>query len=82
LVSASGDKLTMNNKEGTEQSHPLAADIKITCDGKVCKAADLKAGMRIRVTTENAVPQTVTRIEAIDNNRGFDKAANEDSASK
>jgi hypothetical protein len=29
--------------------------------------------MRIRVTTENAEPHAATRIEALDNNRDFEK---------
>lgn len=75
VVSASADKLTMANKEGKEHSHALAADIQVTCDGKVCKAADLKPGMRIRVTTENAEPHAAIRIEALDTNPDFEKGA-------
>jgi hypothetical protein len=66
----------MTNMEGEqEQTHALAADAKITCDGKVCQAADLKSGMRIRVTTENAEPHAATRIEALDSHRDFDTGA-------
>ena len=75
VVSVSADKLTMTNKEGKEHSHALAANVKLTCDGKVCKAADLKPGMRVRVTTENAEPHAATRIEALDTNRDFEKGA-------
>lgn len=75
VVSVSADKLMMTDKEGKEHSHALAANVKVTCDGKVCKAADLKSGMRIRVTTENADPHAATRIEALDNNRDFEKGA-------
>jgi hypothetical protein len=74
VVSISGDKLTMTNKEGIEHSHVLKADIKVTCDSKVCKAADLKPGMRVRVT-ENAESHAATRIEALDTNRDFEKGA-------
>jgi hypothetical protein len=73
VVSVSGDKLTMTSKEGKEHSHALAADVKVTCDGKVCKAADLQPGMRIRVTTEDAESLTATRIEALKNNPDFEK---------
>lgn len=74
-VSITGAKLVMTNMEGAdEQAYTLTADIKVTCDGKVCKAADLQPGMRIRVTTENAESHAATRIEALDNNRAFDKA--------
>jgi len=52
FVSASGDQFVMTHKKGKEHAHTLAADAKITCDGKVCEAADLKSDMRIRVTTK------------------------------
>ena len=53
----------------------MAAAVKVTCDGKVCKAADLKAGTKVRVTIENGDPHLVTRIEALDVNRDFEKGA-------
>jgi hypothetical protein len=71
VVSVVGDKLTMTTKEGKEHSHALAADAKVTCDGKDCKAADLKAGMRIRVTTNEAAPHAASRIEALDKDAVF-----------
>jgi hypothetical protein len=71
VVSVSGDKLTMTNKEGKEHSHALAANVKVTCDGKTCTAADLKAGMRIRVTTDTADRQAAARIEALDQDAAF-----------
>jgi hypothetical protein len=75
-VSITGAKLVMTNALGAEEhSYTLPPEIKITCDGKACKAADLKPGMRVRVTTENAEPHTAIRIEALDNNRGFEKGA-------
>lgn len=75
-VSITKAKLVMTNMEGEgEQTYTLTDDIKVTCDGKVCKAADLKRGMRVRVTTENAEPHTATRIEALDNNPDFEKGA-------
>ncbi len=74
VVSVSGDKLTMTDKDGKEQSHPLAANVSVTCDDKTCSAADLKAGMKIRVTTASADLQAAaTHIEALDNNRDFKK---------
>ncbi|HYV35963.1 MAG TPA: hypothetical protein VE988_09690 [Gemmataceae bacterium] len=72
MVSVSGDKLTMIDKEGKEHGHPLAANVKVTCDGKNCLATDLKAGMKIRVTTDAADRQAATRIEALDRNLNFD----------
>lgn len=74
VVSITGDKLVMTNTEGKEKhTHALTAEVKVTCDGKVCKAVDLKPGMRVRVTTENAEPHGATRIEALDTNRDFEK---------
>ena len=64
----------MTNTDGAEEhTHKLTAGINVTCDGKACKAADLKPGMRIRVTTEDEGPKATTRIEALDNNPDFEK---------
>jgi len=71
VVSITGDKLVMANKDGKEHSHALARDVKLTLDGKACKAADLKAGTRIRVTTRGADKQLATRIEGLDKNPEF-----------
>lgn len=71
VVSVSGDKLTMTNKEGKEHSHTLAANVIVSCDGKDCKTADLKPGMRIRVTTNALAPHAASHIEAIDKNAAF-----------
>jgi hypothetical protein len=71
VVSVSADKLTMANKEGKEHSHTLAANVTVTCDDKTCTAADLKAGMRIRVTTDDAAPHAASRIEALDKDAAF-----------
>jgi len=74
VVSITAAKLVMTNMDGAEEhTHALTADVKITCDGKACKAADLKSGMRVRVTTENGTPHAVTRIEALDNHPEFEK---------
>jgi hypothetical protein len=75
LVSVGGDSLKMTDEEGKEQIHPLAADVKVTCDGKTCAASDLKAGMKIRVTTGAAEQHPATRIEALDGNRDFEKGS-------
>jgi len=71
VVSVSGDKLTMTDKEGKEHSHALSANVKVTCDGKACTAADLKAGMRIRVTTDAAAPHAAARVEALEKVAAF-----------
>ena len=71
LVSITGDKLVMTNKEGIEHSHALTADAKLTLDRKTCTAADLKPGMKIRVTLQSAAPHAVIHIEAIDKKTEF-----------
>ncbi len=71
FVSFSGDQLVMAHKNGKEHSHTLAADAKVTCDGSVCKAADLKAGMKIRVTTKKDDKKVATQVEALDKNTLF-----------
>jgi hypothetical protein len=74
LVSVLDGELTMTDKDGTEQKRPLATDVTVTCDAETCATADLRAGMRIRLTTENEAPYTATRIEALDKNVDFEKA--------
>lgn len=72
VVSITGNKLVMTGLEGsTEHTCTLAVDCKVTCDGKVCKASDLKPGTKIRVTSESADPHAATRVEAIDKNLNF-----------
>jgi hypothetical protein len=71
VVSVSGDKLTMADDGEKEQIHTLAANVKVTCDGKACTAADLKPGMRIRVTTDTADPHAAARVEALDKDAAF-----------
>ncbi len=65
VVSVTGDKLLMKNQEGKECAHSLAKDAKLTCDGVACKATDLKAGTRIRVTTKQDDRNMATGVEAI-----------------
>jgi hypothetical protein len=71
VVSFTGDKLVMQSKDGKEHSHTLCADAKLTLDGKTCKAADLKPGMQIRVTTPEADKCVANRIEGIEKNEAF-----------
>lgn len=71
VVSITGDKLVMTSTEGKEHSHTLTADAKLTLDGKDCKAADLKAGTRIRVTTLAADNKVANRVEGLDKNPDF-----------
>jgi hypothetical protein len=58
------NKLVMTDKEGkNEHTHTLAADAKISCDGKECKLSDLKKNVLIRVTLDPD-KKVATRIEA------------------
>jgi len=60
-AAADGKSFTMKSKEGKEHSHDLAADAKVSCDGKDCKLADLKADVKIKVTV---VDNKATKVEA------------------
>ena len=71
VVSMTGDKLVMKSKAGTAYSHTLATDAKLTCDGEACKAADLKAGRKIRVTTKKDDRNVAIGIEALNKNAEF-----------
>jgi hypothetical protein len=71
VVSSTSSKLVMSDAGGKEHSCRVAADTKITCDGKVCKASDLKPAMKVRVTTKKSDDGEATVIEAIDKNVDF-----------
>jgi len=71
VVSVNGNQLVMKGKHGKEHTHTLAADAKVTCDGDACKAADLKAGMKIRVTTKHDDKKVATHVEALDKHETF-----------
>jgi hypothetical protein len=65
FVMAEGNtKFVMADKTGTRHEHALAADAKVTCDGKECKLSDLKEGTMVRVTTERNDQKVATRVEA------------------
>lgn len=64
LVSAGADTLTMTDKDGkNQQTHTVAVDAKITCDGKECKLEDLKKGITLKVTTKKGDKPVAVRIE-------------------
>jgi hypothetical protein len=64
VVKAGEGKLTMTSKDtNKEMTHDVAADAKITCDGKECKLEDLKAGYTVKVWTKKG-STTATKIEA------------------
>src|SRR2546421_9935821 len=73
VVSATGNKLIMTDKDGKEHTHTLAENAKVMVDGKAGKATDLKPGMRIRVTTKKGDGTTALRVEALDKNTDFSK---------
>ena len=65
IVKVDGNKLTMSDKEGkNEHTHTVAADAKVSCDGKECKLADLKAGCSLKVTTKKDDKKTAVKVEA------------------
>ena len=71
VVSIAGDTLVMTSTDGQEHSHTLTANAKLTLDGNTCKAADLKPGTRIRVTTQGADKSVANKIEGLDKNQDF-----------
>jgi hypothetical protein len=71
VVSSTSRKLVMTGMDGKDHTRNVAAETKITCDGKVCKTSDLKPGMKIRVTTKKTDDNAATVIEAIDKNVDF-----------
>ena len=64
VVSVIGDKLTTTCSAGHQHCHTMAKDAKVTCDGKAGKAADLKAGTTVRVTTHKDDKSVATAIES------------------
>jgi hypothetical protein len=67
VVKAADGRLTMTDTDGSNrQTHVVARDAKITCDGKECKLEDLKEGCTVKVTLEPARQggTWATKIEA------------------
>ena len=64
VVSVTGDKLTTTCSEGKQHCHTMAKDAKVTCDGLASKAADLKAGTHVRVTTHKDDKTVATAVES------------------
>jgi hypothetical protein len=66
VVSAGEGKLTMTDTAGQNQhTHEVAAEAVITCEGKTCGLAEVKAGDAVTVTLEKKGDKTVvTKIEA------------------
>jgi len=71
IVSITSTELVMKGKDDKEHTHTLAKSAKMTLDGKDCKAEDLKAGLKIRVTTKTGDVKAATHVEAISKNAMF-----------
>ena len=61
FVKVDGKTLTIKDKDNKEHSCELAADAKVSCDGKECKVTDLKAGYKVKVTLTD---KKATKVEA------------------
>lgn len=61
LVKVDGKTLTIKDKDNKEHSCEMAANCKVSCDGKECKASDLKAGVKVKVAITD---KKATKIEA------------------
>jgi ribosomal 50S subunit-recycling heat shock protein len=68
FVKAEDNKLYMKGADGKEHVHGMIKDTPITYNGESCKAADLTAGVKIKVTFGS--DKKVTKIEAIDAHEG------------
>lgn len=65
VVKVDGTKLTIEREPGKEHTAEVAADAKITADGKDVKLADLKVGTRVKVTVKKEDAKlTITKVEA------------------
>lgn len=71
VVSITATKLVMANQADEEHTMTLADGVTLTLDGKVCKVTDLKAGTKIRVTTQSGEPTVASKIEAIRKNATY-----------
>jgi len=66
----------MTNTDRKEKhTHSLPEVVKVTCEGKAYEDADLRPGMRVRVTTEDDEPNGATGNLTLDNNRDFENGA-------
>jgi hypothetical protein len=61
VVKVADGKLTIVDKDKKEHTCTVSKDAKITCDGKVCKLADLKEGVTVKVTVEK---KEATKVDA------------------
>jgi len=66
VLSAGAGKLTITDLKGNaQQTHEVAANAQIMCDGKKCGLSDVKTGDMVMVTLDKNGDKTVaTKIEA------------------
>ena len=64
FISFKDGTLEMSDPQHGKHSHHLSQDTQVIIDGKPAKPEDLKADMKIKVSTKKGDPQTVTKIEA------------------
>src|SRR5262249_45576410 len=69
FLSLSNGKLEMTDPEHGKHSHQLSPDTKVFIDGQQAKAEDLKADMKLKITTQKDDPQKVIRIDAQGQNK-------------
>jgi len=60
VVKAADGKLTITDKDDKEHVTTVAADAKITCDGKECKLEDLKKDIKVKVLDKDTAVVTGT----------------------
>lgn len=63
ILSVDGDKFTSKSTDGRTHQHTVATVAKVTCDGKACEMAVLKAGTPALVTSEQTAPTVATAVE-------------------
>jgi hypothetical protein len=74
IVRIEGNKIVMADKDGkNEHTHTLAADARVSIDGKDARLTDLKKDQMVRVTTKEGDQTQAVRVEALDKNKDFDK---------
>ena len=71
LVQLSGNRLTRMSSSGEQYYHFLDSSTRVTCDGVSCRASELQAGQKIRVTNRPNDPRVAARIEVINSHDHF-----------
>ena len=71
FVSIAGSRLVVESDHDAKTTYALASNALMTCDGKIGKEETLKAGRRIRVTTQKGNSNMVTGIEWLNKNTSF-----------